>query len=112
MRAVFSPFFSFFTSSEGEESHAPSAVFARKSCNLSASTSLKSFGFSALIDFFNAETDSASSMSTSNALPATPTIAQKSFTIFPRRGRFWNERERILGADFQPMMRRAGSELR
>ncbi|KAG2958117.1 hypothetical protein PC119_g27121 [Phytophthora cactorum] len=32
-------------------------------------------------------------MSTSNALPATPTIAQKSFTIFPRGGGFWNEEE-------------------
>ncbi|KAL7683606.1 hypothetical protein Plhal304r1_c040g0117721 [Plasmopara halstedii] len=30
-------------------------------------------------------------MSTGNALPATPTIAQISFTIFTRAGIFWNE---------------------
>ncbi|KAG4231801.1 hypothetical protein PC116_g19942 [Phytophthora cactorum] len=95
MKTVFSPFFSFFTSSVRLDSHAPSPSFARKSRRFFAATFFRvgSSEFSALIDFFNAETDSASSMSTSNALPATPTIAQKSFTIFPRRGQFWNEEE-------------------
>lgn len=43
--------------------------------------------FSTLIAFFNADSDVLSSISTSNALPAAPMIAQKSFTIFYRAGR-------------------------
>ncbi|KAG4232339.1 hypothetical protein PC116_g19417 [Phytophthora cactorum] len=65
MRAVFSPFFSFFTSSEGEESHAPSAVFARKSCR-SLTSHVIVAGFFPLIASFNTETFLPSSVVTSN----------------------------------------------
>ncbi|KAG4223917.1 hypothetical protein PC116_g27623 [Phytophthora cactorum] len=71
-------------------SHAPTSVFARKSCSLSAGNW---YIFSTLIAFFKSSTESSSSTRTENALPATPTIAQKSFTIFPRAGEFWNEEE-------------------
>ncbi|GMF52735.1 unnamed protein product [Phytophthora lilii] len=79
-------------------SHAPS-FFARESCRSDATTLLNLSSWinfsliSSQIAFFKSSTKSFSSTRTENALPATPTIAHKSFTIFPRAGRFWNEEE-------------------
>ncbi|KAE9180913.1 hypothetical protein PF005_g23079 [Phytophthora fragariae] len=60
------------------------------------------FGLFFWIASLKSPTVSPASMSTGNAFPSTPASAQKSFTIFPRGGGFWNEevgrRESPLGS--------------
>ncbi|KAL7681750.1 hypothetical protein Plhal304r1_c054g0138661 [Plasmopara halstedii] len=55
MRAVFSPFLSFFTSSDWLDNQAPPSVLARKSSNIAASHLILS-GLSALIIFLRSPT--------------------------------------------------------
>jgi hypothetical protein len=80
MRAIFSPFLSFLTSSQLQSNHVSLLVLTRNSCRLPAAKSY--FRFTAIVSF-KSHTHSVASISTANVLPFSVTRARISVTIFP-----------------------------